>query len=247
MQHIAGNPVEELKVFAPQLDAEGRKTLTRMYSSRELEGTTGKRYEVGAVKVSVQEGSELNRLLREHGARRTLEIGFAFGFSTIWILDALAGQEDGFHIALDPFETSYWGGVGLRQVSETPGFAERFKWMEERSALALADMIRGKQEFDAIFIDGNHRFDDVLVDFYLADQVLKVGGLVAFDDMWMDSIKSVASFVVNNRSYRFVPQRAINMAVFVKTAADTRNWQHYNPFATMHVPFNTPIPVKKGE
>jgi predicted O-methyltransferase YrrM len=222
-----------LGTLAPHISHAGRETLLRMYSSGALDGTEEKARAVGQEKISILQGSELNRILRDIKAAQTLEIGFAYGFSTIWLLDAVATQ-GGRHNAVDPFEKRRWGGVGLHQVSQTTGFDKLFKWHEAFSIHALSDFTRSGETFDAVFIDGNHRFDDVIVDFYLADQVLRVGGIMAFDDMWMDSVKSVASFVALNRHYELVPQRADTMAAFRKIAHDDRLWDHYVPFETTH-------------
>jgi predicted O-methyltransferase YrrM len=223
----------ELGNLAPQISVVARETLVRMYSSSVLDGTEEKARAIGQEKISILQGSELNRILRDIKAARTLEIGFAYGFSTIWLLDAVA-TNGGTHNAIDPFEKRRWSGVGLHQVNQTPGFDKLFKWHEAFSIHALSDFIRSGETFDAVFIDGNHRFDDVVVDFYLADQVLRVGGIMAFDDMWMDSVKSVASFVALNRHYELVPQRADTMAAFRKIANDDRLWDHYIPFETVH-------------
>jgi predicted O-methyltransferase YrrM len=229
----ASEVATELGNLVPQISAVARETLVRMYSSSVLDGTEEKARAIGQEKISILQGSELNRILRDIKAAKTLEIGFAYGFSTIWLLDAVA-IHGGTHNAIDPFERRRWGGVGLHQVNQTDGFDRLFKWHEAFSIHALSDFIRSGDTFDSVFIDGNHRFDDVIVDFYLADQVLRVGGIVAFDDMWMDSVKSVVSFVALNRHYELVPQRANAMAAFRKIANDDRLWDHYVPFETTH-------------
>lgn len=47
------------------------------------------------------------------------------------------------------------------------------------------------EKFDLIFIDGSHRFDDVLVDFTLAAELCPIGGSIVFDDAFMKSIWTV--------------------------------------------------------
>src|SRR4029079_7126758 len=150
-------------------------------SAPKLEGSNGPVEIDRITKVDEEAGAELNKLVRESRAKRSLEIGLAYGFSTIWIMDALA--PDGEHIALDPFQSSYWHGVGATQARRLS--SKRFQLLEEYSIHALSDFIRAGKTFDFIFIDGNHRFDDVLVDFYLADQVLEVAGWMILDYRWM--------------------------------------------------------------
>lgn len=232
---------EQLHRLNSSLTSATRRTLARMYSAGVLDGTEQKNRQIGKERISPIQGSELHRIFRENGVKKSLEVGLAYGYSTIWILDAISAFEDGFHIAVDPFEKTDWGGVGLWQVQQTEGFSRHFEWRSQYSIEALTDLIKERSQFDGIFIDGNHRFDDVLVDFYLADKILKIGGVIALDDMWMESIKSVVSFILENRSdYTYVPQNAPNMAVFLKNSDDSRDWHHFRAFAAKHLPFRTP-------
>ena len=208
------------------LSENARAILDDMYSGRPLQGSTGPVEIDSVTRVAELNGSELNRLVREAGATRSLEVGLAYGFSTIWIMDALA--EGGVHIAIDPFQESYWSGVGATQARRLKG--RDFRLVEDFSIHALSDLIRAGERFDFIFIDGNHRFDDVLVDFYLADQLLGVGGIMALDDSWMASIHTVANFVAANRAYETVNHRGQGMTVFRKLRDDDRDWRHFRPF-----------------
>jgi len=167
--------------------------------------------------------------MRTHSTERSLEIGFAYGFSTVWMLDALRSRSNSLHISIDPFEKSQWGGIGLYQVQRLAS-ETRFNWKNDLSIHALSDLIRETAKVDFIFIDGNHRFDDVIVDFYLSDQILKPGGLIVFDDTWMHSIQTAVSFILNNRDYEPVPQSVGNMTVIKKKRNDDRDWTHFNNF-----------------
>jgi len=85
--------------------------------------------------------------------------------------------------------------------------------------------------FQLIFIDGQHRFDNVLVDFFLADAVCSVNGIMIFDDIWMPSIQKVVSFITKNRGdYSYMPTDVGNAAVFRKIGRDERRWDHYADF-----------------
>jgi predicted O-methyltransferase YrrM len=209
------------------LSSEAEAILHEMYTEPKLRGADGLVEIDRITRIDKTAGAELNRLVRESGARKSLEIGLAYGFSTIWIMDAL--PPEGSHVALDPCQASWWHGVGETQARRLPG--KQFRWLEEYSIHALSDWIRAGEKFDFIFIDGAHRFDDVLVDFYLCDQVLEVGGLMVFDDVWMASIRTVLAFVLANRAYQVVPQRSNRMAALRKLKDDDRDWRHFRPFA----------------
>ena len=85
--------------------------------------------------------------------------------------------------------------------------------------------------FDFIFIDGYHRFDDVLVDFYLYAQLCAMGGFIVLDDMWMRSIQTVAAFVRSNRlDFRELHSAEGNICVFQRTSQDVRKSSHFVVF-----------------
>jgi hypothetical protein len=107
-----------------------------------------------------------------------------------------------------------------------------FRLIEDRSDRAAADLLRSGSTFEIIFIDGNHRFDDVVVDFYLCAQLCADGGHIILDDMWMSSVKTVASYVRANRTDFVEVHTAVsNICVFRKVGDDTRIWSHFRHFA----------------
>jgi predicted O-methyltransferase YrrM len=58
------------------------------------------------------------------------------------------------------------------------------------SDIELAKLLVDKQNyFDFIYIDGSHQAPDVLCDALLSFRLLRVGGLIAFDDyLWMEAL-----------------------------------------------------------
>jgi predicted O-methyltransferase YrrM len=222
----------EIRQLAPNIGKDAEEVLADMYSAKQLNGTTSdKPIRIDdSTRISIAQGAQINQLVRQLEINRSLEIGFAYGFSTIWILDALRSQRNSRHVAIDPFEITNWGGVGLLQVKRLSVAPEGFEWIDECSIHALSRIIKSEEKFDFIYVDGNHRFDDVLVDFYLSDQLVLPGGLVVFDDMWMPSIRTVISFILTNRQYKIVPQPVQNMIVLKKIADDDRDWHHFEKF-----------------
>jgi predicted O-methyltransferase YrrM len=234
----------EIRRLAPNIGKDTEEVLADMYTAKQLSGTTsdqpislvgttkncGLGPAVGLVAgIDIAQGAQINELVRQSGAIRSLEIGFAYGFSTTWILDALRSHTNSGHVAVDPFEITLWGGVGLAQVKRlnpTPNF----EWISEHSIHALSNLIKSQLKYDFIYIDGNHRFDDVLVDFYLSDQLASPGGLMVFDDMWMPSVQTVINFILRNRQYEIVPQPIQNIMVLKKLSDDNRDWRHFESF-----------------
>lgn len=109
----------------------------------------------------------------------TLEIGCAYGLSSLWICSALDGRTGASHTILDPFQQSDWKGIGLKNLTRA-GF-KSFELKQEFSEITLPNLV-GKQTFDLIFIDGLHTFDQVMVEAYYGLKLLRVGGVLIFDD-----------------------------------------------------------------
>lgn len=181
--------------------------------------------------IIVEEGMFLYDLARRTNARNTLEVGFASGYSAVFLLAAGQGRSEVTHTAIDPFEKSDYHGVGIELVKSV-GMENRFRFMEDFSSLAIPQLAKEKKKFDIIFIDGDHKFDSAFVDFTLADLVVEKGGYILLHDRWMSSVQSLVSFIVKNRSDYTAEfsSAAPNIAVFRKVDQDKRNWQHFVPF-----------------
>jgi predicted O-methyltransferase YrrM len=221
----------EIRELAPNIGKVTEEVLADMYCAKRLVGTTSDQLiDIDTMRrIGIAQGAQINQIVRQSGVSKSLEIGFAYGYSTVWILDGLRSQIKSLHLAIDPFEMTKFDGIGLHQVKRL-GVTSGFEWLSEYSIHALSKLIKSGDKFDFIFIDGDHHFDNVLVDFYLCDQLVSPGGLLAFDDMWMPSVRTVISFVLTNRQYKVVPQPVQNMIVVKKIADDNRDWLHFNVF-----------------
>lgn len=204
----------------PQADAQGKL--------QPLDDTT---------RISPEEGMALFRLALQTKATATLEIGLAYGFSTVYLLAALEHNGGGTHVAVDPYQFTDWDGVGLttaqRLVAGSPVLGpDAFRFMAVRSEHALVDLDRCQSRFGLTFIDGYHRFDDVLVDFTLAARLCPRGAVIVMHDMWLDSIATVAAFLRRNRpDFMEVDTGCDNLLAMRRVGADDRNWDHFVPFA----------------
>jgi predicted O-methyltransferase YrrM len=158
--------------------------------------------------VSTSDGAFLQRLIGDIDAASTLEVGMAYGLSTLFICGALLPKgARAHHIAIDPFQTQDWQGIGLANVRRA-NCAHLVEFHEERSEFVLPRLAAEGRQLDFAFIDGWHNFEQALVEFYYLDRMLRVGGIVAFDDSDWPSINKVLRYLVRLPGYRVHPAPA---------------------------------------
>ena len=218
--------------MAAPLAPDAEALLASMYASEPQRGDGDQLHPLDAnTRIPQARGDLLYRYCTDVKPELSIEIGLAYGFSTVYLLSALRDQGRGHHIAIDPLQSSSWHGIGAARAREL-GMEERFTLIEERSDHALARLALEGCQAQLLFIDGDHRFDGILLDFTLGDRVLAQEGIVVFDDLWMPSVRRVISFVEKNRAdYERLPDRVANAAAFRKIApADRRAWNHYVDF-----------------
>ena len=151
--------------------------------------------------IPPEEGEFLQHVIAQIQPKTFLEIGMAYGVSTLFICEALARlPTPADHIVIDPFQTSQWLGIGLRHLREA-GYERLVRFYEERSEFILPRLVAEGTTVDLAFIDGWHTFDQTLVDFYFLNRMLRVGGVVIFDDARWPSIHRVARHVLTYPAY----------------------------------------------
>ena len=158
--------------------------------------------------ISFSQGAFLQQLVRELDPAVTLEVGLAYGISALFICDALRIRADTQHIAIDPNQHGgvwgdSWDGIGMANLRRS-GYDHIVRLIEEPSYRALPVLERSGQRIDFAFIDGWHTFDFTLVDFFFIDRILKVGGVVAFDDADWPAVRKVCRFASENLDYSVI-------------------------------------------
>ncbi len=133
----------------------------------------------------------LNKLSERTTHLRILEVGVFEGRSTCWLLQNHCKTPESSIVAIDSFQ----GGIE-HQGMELGTLRKRFEAniatvaspaqveiLEGFSLPQLAKLIaEGYQRFDFISIDASHQAPDVLGDAVLGFELLKPGGVMAFDD-----------------------------------------------------------------
>ena len=151
--------------------------------------------------VGPESGKVIQRAIEATRPRMGLEVGLAFGISTLYILDAMQLHGVGSLIGMDPAQhDSTWRGGGLHNVRQA-GFSDRYQFFEEASQFVLPRLAASGTRIQFAFIDGWHTFDHTLVDFFFIDRLLDVGGIIVMDDVGYPSIRRLCHFILSNREY----------------------------------------------
>ena len=153
------------------------------------------------VHVDRAEGTFLGDLIRRVDPVTSLEIGMAYGISTLYVCEALAGLgHSARHIVMDPFQTTQWRGIGLRNVQQA-GYRQFVDFHEARSEFLLPSLLEQGTTVEFALIDGWHTFDQVMLEFYYINRLLSVGGVVVFDDADRRSVNRVIRYALNYPGY----------------------------------------------
>jgi predicted O-methyltransferase YrrM len=151
--------------------------------------------------VSRSTGELLQRAVRDTRPVVSLEIGLAYGVSTLFICDALQSLgQPAVHVVLDPYQNGKWRGMGLKNLRDA-GFGSLVEFHEEPSELFLPKLVESGRRVDFAFIDGLHRFDQAFVEFFYINRLLRPGGVVLFDDAARRSVNRVVRHALTYPAY----------------------------------------------
>jgi len=177
--------------------------------------------------IKTIEAEFIYNFLIENKIKNTLEVGFAYAKSASHIIAATLSN----HIVIDPFQSNY-NNMGVANLKKL-GFDKFVTFYNDFSHNVLPKLLENKNKFDFIFIDGDHKFDGILIDFYYADLLINEGGYILLHDTWMRSTQLVMSFIKTSKT-NYIPVKVPlrNFALFQKKGIDNRNGMHFKEFYT---------------
>lgn len=117
-------------------------------------------------------------LFAEKPGINALEIGSFQGISSCWLLDNILTHPSATITCIDPFWASYERYFDAN-IAKTNASSKvlKLKGLSEKVLSSLTPNF-----YDFIYIDGNYASDVVLYDAVLSWKLLKVGGIIIFDD-----------------------------------------------------------------
>jgi predicted O-methyltransferase YrrM len=177
-----------------------------IYNEKLVHDAEGNEISAFPASITRAEGKVLYDLIRETNAKRTLEIGLAYGLSTLFIcqahIDNGRTKNEQCHTTFDPLQDSLWKSIGLLNL-ERMNMREFVRFFNLSSHEVLPELARQQERFDFIFIDGAHLFDYVLIDFWFSDLLIEPGGRIMLHDLWMPSVRKLLTFILrNHRGYQ---------------------------------------------
>jgi len=175
--------------------------LNEIISSKKVEQADGTHLKLTSA-LSLEECEALYRVLRERKPKRVIEIGMAYGVSGLTILTALEENGEGTLTSVDP----YPGWESARKAAlhniERAGLSARHTHIHDASERVLPKLCADGERADFVHIDGHHGFDHAFIDFFYADLLVNVGGIIAFDDSGWRSVNKVIRYLLRHRKYQ---------------------------------------------
>lgn len=166
--------------------------------------------------ISLNEGIELFKIIKQYKPKKLVEIGFAVGISTLFMLCAL--ENDGILYSVDPYQKIQWNKFGLINVNnlldEQKLPKKMHKFIEDYS---INFFKKEDRSYDLVFIDGDHSYEGTMIDLYGADKVLKKNGLMIIDDvLHYDVKKSLKNFLKKKDYYEKIDTNLATMNFYIK-------------------------------
>ena len=188
-------------MLRPAIPNVPNRVLQEMFRTRVVHDELGQPHTFQSG-ISPECSEALYRTVLTRQPELSVEVGFAYGASTLSLLTAL--EETGGKgrlISIDPDQSTAWRSVGSSNVKKAD-LTARHQVIEAHDYIALPELIKCGVQIDFAYIDGWHTFDYALLDFFFLDKLLEPGGICALNDCDMLAINKVIRFIETHRRYR---------------------------------------------
>ena len=175
--------------------------------------------------IKKQEGDFIEEIIKKFSFKKCLEVGMAFGISSLYILQ----NKNTTLLSIDPFQSTQWKNSGVDIVKNLE-FDNRHTLIEDKSYVVLPELLKKEEKYDFIFIDGFHTFDYTLLDFFYADKLLKINGVIIIDDILHNGVKKCVDYINNNYGFYKRIQSPVTVGCYQKIKDDEREWNFHKDF-----------------
>jgi len=173
------------------------------------------------------EGDLLFSLILANGFQKCLEVGFHTGSTALYLTEAVAGHGGLVtSICLDDDESVERGLRLLR----TAGLVEHHRLIRKNSNRAVPELFLSGERFDFIFMDGWKTFDHLAFEMYFTNQMLECGGVIAFDDSHMPSVRKAIHLLKQYYGYEEVDYTAYNQNLRLRIFHWLTSRSPYRPY-----------------
>ena len=181
--------------------------------------------------INYTEGCVISHIIKKYKCKKCLEVGFAFGISSSFILKS---SEKVSLISIDPYQSSQWNNYGLKLLKKL-NVISRHTLIEKKSHQGLPILLNkfGENSFDFVFIDGFHTFDYTLVDVFFSTQLLKLNGILIIDDCLHKAVSRAVDYIDTNYNYflrKIIMKQSKTIAIYIKIKQDNRSWDFHKHF-----------------
>lgn len=199
--------------------------------------------------ISFSQGQKLTKLIEKYRPTNILQIGCAYGISSLWIESAADYLHNHTIVEILP-ENIKKTKKNLKEF----GLGSNIHFIEGFSQVELGKLLKRGLQYDFIFHDGDERFDGLMADVFFIQKLLKLKGLYVQRNLWNPSIREVIAFVLSNYKYKILEinqaeslllkniemrkkilqklghSKLNDLIVLQKKSSDERNWDHFKAF-----------------
>lgn len=174
--------------------------LDRILTSASVTDEEGKSYPIHS-HTSPAQLKFLDEIITTKNFSKGLEIGLAYGISTLQILESLSKVTHDFsHVVMDPYQQE-WNNIGKLNIVRS-GFEKNVRFFELPSDQVLPQLVNESQPFDFVYIDSTKVFELLIVDVHYITKLLEIGGVLVLDDCDYPGIRLLSRFLCKHPSFR---------------------------------------------
>lgn len=162
-------------------------------STKQVQDAEGRKHPLHS-DTSQEQCEFIQRMIREVNGARGVEVGLAYGISTLFIGEAISSEPNRRLVSIDPFQREHWNNIGRHNV-ERAGYDTFVEFHEDFSHSILPRLLAEGRKYDFAYVDTSKQFEVILVDAYYISRLLRVGGVMIFDDCLFPGISKAMRLI----------------------------------------------------